>query len=102
MDRNDVNDYPYFEDTHSADYREEPPRQAASRRAAAKEAARKAARDEKYEDEQRALNLELKRLEVRKAQSQVKVQEAVDNRKVERADELVDVYIQNQRPAAQQ
>ena len=31
MDRNDVNDYPYFEDTHSADYREEPPRQAASR-----------------------------------------------------------------------
>ena len=77
-------------------------RQAASRRAAAKEAARKAARDEKYEDEQRALNLELKRLEVRKAQSQVKVQEAVDNRKVERADELVDVYIQNQRPAAQQ
>ena len=77
-------------------------RQEASRRAAAKEAARKAARDEKYEDEQRALNLELKRLEVRRAQSQVKVQEAVDDRKVQRADEIVDVYIQNQRSGAQQ
>ncbi len=72
-------------------------RQAAARQAAAKEAARKAQRDEKYEDEQRSLDLQLKRLEVRKAESAVKVQEAVDSRKVERADELVDVYIQNQR-----
>ncbi len=72
---------------------------AAERRAAARERARKQQRDEKYEDEQRALDLELKRLEVRKAQSAVKVQEAVDNRKAERANELVDVYIENQRGA---
>lgn len=77
-------------------------RQAAARQAAAKEAARKAQREEKYEDEQRALDLQMKRLEVRKAESEVKVQEAVDNKKVERADELVDVYIENQRSGVRQ
>lgn len=77
-------------------------RQAAARQAAAKEAARKAQREEKYEDEQRALDLQMKRLEVRKAESEVKVQEAVDSKKVERADELVDVYIENQRSGVRQ
>ena len=37
----------------------------------------------------------MQRLRVRSETSKVKVQEAVDDRKIQRADELVDVYIKN-------
>lgn len=65
----------------------------AKEKAEAAEKARLQARQEKYEDQLRDLELELKRLELRTKSSNVRVQEAIDEEKIRRVDELVDHMI---------
>lgn len=62
----------------------------AAAEARAKEAARKAAKQEKFRDEERELELEMKRLDLRAKKSDIEVQEAVNREKIRRANEIVE------------
>ena len=62
----------------------------AAAQARAKEAARKAAKQEKYQDEEREIDLEMKRLDLRAKKSDIEVREAINREKVRRANEIVE------------
>ena len=62
----------------------------AAAQARAKEAARKAAKQEKYQDEEREIDLEMKRLDLRAKKSDIEVREAINREKVRCANEIVE------------
>ncbi len=62
----------------------------AAAEARAKEESRKAAKQEKFRDEQRELELELKRLDVRAKKSDIELKEAINQEKIRRANEIVE------------
>lgn len=67
--------------------------------ARAKEAARKAAKQEKYQDEERELELEMKRLDVRSKKSDIETKEAINREKARRANEIVERMLESDSPA---
>lgn len=70
----------------------------AKQAAAAEKAAQKAARQAKLEkraDQEAELHLELKRIELKRAQSKLKVDEALDNETIRHAEEIVKSRIES-------
>lgn len=65
--------------------------------ARAKEAARKAAKQEKYQDEERAIELEMKRLDLRAKKSEIEAKEAINREKARRANEIVERELESGR-----
>ena len=70
--------------------------------ARAKEAARKAAKQEKFQDEERELELEMKRLDVRSKRSDIETKEAINREKARRANEIVERMLESDTPAKTQ
>lgn len=62
----------------------------AAAEARAKEAARKAGKKEAFDDEQRKMQLEMQRLDLRAKQSDIELKEAINREKVRRANEIVE------------
>lgn len=67
----------------------------AQREAARKKAEARAEKLERRADEAAELDLEMKRLEVKKAQSKARLEEAVDNEMINRVKEVVDAKLKN-------
>lgn len=76
-------------------------RRAANARAAAAERAKKNAKIEERRDESAELDLELKRLKVREAQSNLRVIERTNEERAKRAGDAVDADIESRRAEAQ-
>ena len=74
----------------------------AKAQARAKEAARKAAKQEKFQDEERELELEMKRLDVRSKRSDIETKEAINREKARRANEIVERMLESDTPAKTQ
>ena len=74
----------------------------AAAEARAKEAARKAAKQEKFQDEERELELEMKRLDVRSKRSDIETKEAINREKARRANEIVERMLESDTPAKTQ
>ena len=64
-----------------------------------KGAALKAAKQEKYQDEERELELEMKRLDVRSKKSDIETKEAINREKARRANEIVERMLESDSPA---
>lgn len=89
------------EEREAAQAREKARARAAAE-ARAKEAARKAAKQEKFQDEERELELEMKRLDVRSKRSDIETKEAINREKARRANEIGERMLESDTPAKTQ